>query len=282
MNTFLADAASWVATIPAPPGKQFEIGPLVIRAYALCLLAGIFAAAWLTHRRWTRMGGDGDLVLEVALWGSIAGIIGGRLYHVITSWDQLGPEWWAPFAVWKGGLGIWGGIALGVLAGALVVKRAGASVPKFMDAAAPGIVLGQGIGRLGNWFNQELFGGPTNLPWGLEVDAAHRPAAFADVATFHPTFAYEGLWNLGTCLVLIWIGKRFADTLKAPALFCLYVALYTLGRMWWELLRVDPSNHILGQRLNFWVSLVVCVGALGALVLVQKRSTTYSIEKGAA
>lgn len=278
MISLLPDLSALAASIPAPGGKQFHVGPLLIRAYALCLLAGIVAATWLTHRRWTRRGGDGDLVLEVALWGSIAGVLGGRLYHVITSWNELGPEWWAPFAIWKGGLGIWGGITCGVLAGAWVVHRAGMSVPHFMDAAAPGIVLGQAIGRLGNWFNQELFGGPSNLPWALEVDPPYRPAGEEQQATFHPTFAYEGLWNLATCALLLYLGHRYRTRLRAPALFCLYVALYTLGRTFWELLRVDPSNHFLGQRINFWVSLVVFAGAVAAFVIVQRRGPAYDAD----
>lgn len=278
MNPMWLDLPSLAGFIPAPGGKEFHLGPLLIRAYALCLLAGIAAATWLTHVRWTRRGGDGDLVLEVALWGSVAGIVGGRLYHVLTSWNTLGPEWWAPFAVWEGGLGIWGGIALGVLAGAFVVHRAGMSVPHFMDAAAPGIVLGQAIGRLGNWFNQELFGGPTDLPWGLEVDPARRPDGYADQATFHPTFAYEGLWCVGICLLLVWLGARYRTRLRAPALFCLYVALYTLGRIFWELLRIDPSRELLGQRLNFWVALVVCAGAVVAFVMVQRRGPAYDAD----
>lgn len=265
----VAHIADLAASIPAPGGKQFSLGPFTVRAYALCLLAGIAAATWLTHRRWTRRGGDGDLVLEVALWGSIAGIIGGRVYHVLTSWDRLGDQWWAPFAVWQGGLGIWGGITFGVLAGAWVVRRAGQPVAEFADAAAPGIILGQAIGRLGNWFNQELFGGPTTLPWGLEVDAAYRPDGYVDRTTFHPTFAYEGLWNLAACVVLIVVGARMR--LRAGALFCLYVVLYTLGRIVWELLRVDPSKYILGQRLNFWVSLLVCLGGIVAFVVIQRR-----------
>ncbi|MCB0883026.1 MAG: prolipoprotein diacylglyceryl transferase [Thermoleophilia bacterium] len=267
----LADAAHLAASIPAPPFKQFHLGPFLVRMYALCLLAGIAAAIWLSHRRWTRRGGDPDLPLEVGLWGAIAGVIGGRIYHDITSWDQLGPEWWAPFAVWKGGLGIWGGIAAGVLAGAWVVRRNGASVMRMMDVAAPGIVLAQGIGRLGNWFNQELFGGPTSLPWGLEVDPAFRPDGYESAATFHPTFAYEGLWNVAVCIALIVIGRRMGDRLRPPGLFCLYVILYCAGRIVCELLRVDPSHHILGQRLNFWVALVVLLGGVAALVWTQRR-----------
>ncbi len=201
--------ADILASIPAPSVRDLELGPLDIRLYALCLLAGVVVATWVTMIRWKEQGGDPDLVLEVALWSVLFGLIGGRLYHVITSWDQLGDEWYAPFAIWEGGLGIWGGVALGVVAGAYVTHRRGASVLAMMDAAAPGILIAQGIGRLGNYFNQELFGGPTDLPWGLEVDPSERPDAYPDNTTFHPTFLYEMLWNFAGAALIIWAGKRF-------------------------------------------------------------------------
>jgi prolipoprotein diacylglyceryl transferase len=191
------------------------------------------------------------------MWGVAAGIIGARLYHVITSWDEIPDEWWGAFAVWKGGLGVWGGIFFGVVAGAIVVRRAGESISLFADAAAPGLLLAQGIGRWGNWWNQELFGKPTDLPWGLEVDADHRPEQYVSDATFHPTFLYEFVYDLIGVGLLILIGSRFR--IKPPGLFALYVAYYTFGRTFEELLRVDPSGHFLGQRTNFWVSLVVCI-----------------------
>ena len=164
-----------LASIPAPSVRDLELGPLDIRLYALCILAGVVVATWLTMRRWKEQGGDPDLVLEVALWSVLFGLIGARLYHVITSSEEIGDEWYSPIAIWEGGLGIWGGVALGVAAGAYVTHRRGASVLAMMDAAAPGILIAQGIGRLGNYFNQELFGGPTDLPWGLEVDPDRRP-----------------------------------------------------------------------------------------------------------
>ncbi|HWH14134.1 MAG TPA: prolipoprotein diacylglyceryl transferase [Miltoncostaeaceae bacterium] len=269
MSMLAGGLQALAASIPAPPGRAIELGPLTIRAYALCVIAGIAVGTWLTLRRWRARGGDPDLVFEVALWITVAGLIGARLYHVVTSPDQIGDEWYAPFAVWEGGLGIWGGVLFGTLAGAFVVRRAGASVTQFMDAAAPAIPLGHAVGRLGNWFNQELFGGPTDLPWALEVDPRRRPAGYEDEATFHPTFLYEGLWNVGVAVALIVIGRRLA--IRPPGLFCLYVALYTLGRAFWELLRIDPSSEFLGQRVNFWVSVVLCVGALVAFVLVQRR-----------
>jgi prolipoprotein diacylglyceryl transferase len=258
-----------LASIPAPSVRNVELGPLDIRLYALCLLAGVVVATWLTMRRWKDQGGDPDLVLEVALWSVLFGLVGGRIYHVVTSWDQVGDEWYAPFAIWEGGLGIWGGVALGVVAGAYVTHRRGASVLAMMDAAAPGILIAQGIGRLGNYFNQELYGGPTDLPWGLEVDPSERPDAYPDNTTFHPTFLYEMLWNFAGAAVLIWAGKRFR--IRPPGIFCLYVAIYSLGRIFWEQLRVDPSAEFLGQRLNFYVALALFVGAIAVFVWSQRR-----------
>jgi prolipoprotein diacylglyceryl transferase len=176
---------------------------------------------------------------------------------VITSWDEVPDEWWGVFAVWKGGLGVWGGILLGCIAGAVVVRRSGESVLAFMDAVAPGLLVAQAIGRVGNWWNQELFGEPTDLAWGLEIAPEHRPPEFADSETFHPTFLYEALWNLFAAGLLLLLDRfiRF----RPPALFALYVALYTAFRMFEETLRIDTSHEFWGQRLNFWVALVLFV-----------------------
>ncbi len=257
------------ATIPAPSIRQIELGPLEIRLYALCILAGIVVATVLTMARWRARGGDNELVFEAALWGVLGGLVGGRLYHVVTSWDQLGDEWYAPLAIWEGGMGIWGSILVGVLAGALVVRLKGASVTGFMDAAAPGILIAQAIGRLGNYFNQELFGGPTDLPWGLEVGVQYRPDGYLDVTTFHPTFLYEMVWNLTAALLLILIGRRFR--VRAPGIFALYVAFYCAGRIIWEQLRIDPSQEFYGQRLNFYVSVALLAAAVVAFLLIQLR-----------
>ncbi len=261
--------AALVASIPAPDVRDITLGPLEIRLYALCLLAGIAAAVWISMRRWRAVGGDPDLVLEVALWSVLAGLVGARLYHDITSWDEVGDEWYGPIAIWQGGLGIWGGVLFGVATGALVTHLRGASVLKMMDAAAPGILVAQGIGRLGNYFNQELFGGPTDLPWALEVDLQHRPEKYIDDTTFHPTFLYEMLWNFGGAALIVWLGHRFR--LRAPGVFCLYVMVYSLGRIFWEQLRVDPSKMFLGQRLNFYVALALFLGAVVAFVWSVRR-----------
>jgi prolipoprotein diacylglyceryl transferase len=197
-----------IASIPSPPDNGIQIGPFLLHAYGVLYAVAVVAAVIITRRRWAARGGDPELVDEVALWGFPAGLIGGRLYHVITSWNEVPHTWWGPFAVWKGGLGIWGGIALGVIVGLWRVKKRGADVPAFMDAGAPALLVAQSIGRVGNWFNQELFGKPTNLPWGLKIDPEHRPAQYAHDATFHPTFLYEIVWNLSLAGFLVWLGHH--------------------------------------------------------------------------
>jgi prolipoprotein diacylglyceryl transferase len=225
----------------------------------------VIAAVVITKRRYS---GDPSLVDEVALWGFPAGLIGGRLYHLATSWDEVPHTWWGPFAVWKGGLGIWGGIALGTAVGIWRLRRAGADVPLFLDAAAPALLVAQAIGRVGNYFNQELFGRPTSLPWGLEIDPEHRPDRYLHSATFHPTFLYEIVWNLALAAFLVWLGRR--RTIRPPGLFALYVAGYSAFRIFEELLRVDPAKHILGLRLNFFIAGVLTVVGLTWFVRTQR------------
>jgi prolipoprotein diacylglyceryl transferase len=255
-----AVSVALLASIPSPSTGVYHVGPLTIHMYGLMLLLGIAACIWLTGRRWVKWGGDWDLVYRVAIWGVVAGIVGARIYHLVTSWNQdaaIHAHWYGPAAVWSGGLGIWGAIPFGVLAGAWVIRRSGNSVVLFMDAVAPGLLLAQGIGRWGNYFNQELYGKATTLPWGLKIDAT--PGVL-----HHPTFLYEFVWDLIGVFVLLWIDRRFR--MKRPALFSLYVVWYCIFRTYEETLRVDPSNHFLGQRINFWVSLVVGLCALAFFV----------------
>jgi prolipoprotein diacylglyceryl transferase len=259
-----------VASIPSPHTGIINLGPLHIHLYGLTLLVAILACVWLTTVRWKRLGGDPDLVIRVAVWGVAFGVVGARAYHDITSWSEVpNPKWKGVFEVWQGGLGVWGGILLGTLAGWAVVRRAGVSFAPFMDAAAPGLLLAQGIGRIGNWWNQELFGKPTSLPWGLKIDAAHRPVQYIGNATFHPTFLYELIWDVVGVLLLLWVARRWR--IRPPGLFALYVAYYCFGRFFEELLRVDPSQHFAGLRLNAWVSIVCFVVAAGAFVWLQRR-----------
>ena len=253
-----------LAFIPSPSSGVVHAGPLTIHMYGLMLLLAIAACVWLTGRRWVARGGDWDLIFRCTVWGVAAGIVGARLYHDITSWNEVPNHWWGPFAVWEGGLGVWGGIGLGVAVGAIIVHRSGNSVRVMMDCIAPGLLLAQGIGRLGNWWNQELFGKPTSLPWGLKIDSIHRPLGYESYATFHPTFLYELLWDFGGVAVLLLVDRRFK--IKPPALFALYVSIYTAFRMFEESLRIDPSHHFLGMRLNFWVSLTLFVASTAFFV----------------
>jgi prolipoprotein diacylglyceryltransferase len=220
--------------IPSPHTGVIHIGPLQLHMYGLTLLVAILACVWLTGHRWKAMGGDWDLVTRV----------------------------------WKGGLGIWGGILFGALAGAVVVKRSGYDVAKFLDAAAPGLLLAQGIGRIGNWWNQELYGKPTKLPWGLEISVAHRPLQYLDRATFHPTFLYELIWNLALAAFLVWLGHR--RRIRPPGLFALYVTGYSAFRIFEESLRVDPAHYILGLRLNFYVACLLTVGGAAWFAISQR------------
>jgi prolipoprotein diacylglyceryl transferase len=251
-----------LASIPSPSSGTVDLGPLTIHLYGLTLLVAIAACIWITGRRWVARDGDWDLVYRCALWGVSAGIVGARLYHLATSWEEVpDPKWRGVFEIWHGGLGVWGGVAAGVLVGGFVARRAGADVPLLMDCVAPGLLVAQAIGRLGNWWNQELYGKPTKLPWGLEIDPVHRVAPYFDTATrFHPTFLYELLWNLAAAGVLLWLGRR--RTIRPPGIFALYVALYCFGRFWVELLRVDEAHHIAGLRVNAWVAAIGVVAGL--------------------
>ncbi len=254
------------ALLPSPSQSVWHLGPVAIRAYALCIIAGIIAAVLLTRRRWAARGGQADDILDISIWAVPFGIIGGRLYHVITDaqlYFGMGKNPVRAFYIWEGGLGIWGAVALGAVGAWIGCRRKNVSLAAFADAAAPGLVLAQAIGRWGNYFNQELFGGPSTLPWAVYIDAAHRPVHTAEIATYHPAFLYEFLWNIGVFVLLLWAERRFR--LSGGRLFTLYVAAYTLGRVWIEALRVDDVNHFLGLRLNIWTSILVFAGAVTVL-----------------
>ncbi|WP_084040104.1 prolipoprotein diacylglyceryl transferase [Demequina sp. NBRC 110053] len=261
-------------SIPSPPAawQSFDIGPLTIHAYALFILAGIFFALWLTTRRWVERGGEAETVGEIALWAIPFGIIGGRIYHVISTpgpYFGEGGDPWAAFEIWNGGLGIWGAVALGALGAYIGARRHGASFTAFADAAAPAVLIAQAIGRLGNWFNQELFGRPTDVPWALEIDPAFRPEGYEQYATFQPTFLYELLWNVAGAVLIIWLDKRY--DLRGGRVFWLYVIVYVSGRLWIETVRIDTAVTVGGLRINVWVSIAVLALGVAMFVLLGVR-----------
>jgi prolipoprotein diacylglyceryl transferase len=258
------------AFIPSPSSNGFSIGPFFFHAYGIAYVFAVAAAIFISRRRWARVGGDPDIVYDIAMWGFPAGLIGGRIYFVITTPSQVPDHWWGVFAIWQGGLGIWGGIAGGAAGGLWALRRRldHADVLRFMDVAAPGLLVAQAIGRIGNYFNQELFGGPTTLPWGLKISLAHRPPGYTRFATFQPTFLYEIIWNLALAAFLVWLGNR--RRIRAPGLFALYVAGYSGFRIFEETLRIDYSTHILGLRLNFFVASVLCVIGLLWFLVIQR------------
>ena len=266
--------------IPSPSLSSFSVGPLTIHFYALCIITGIAAAIWIGRKRYANLGGNPDDVSEVAIWAVPFGIIGGRIYHVITSPAQYFGANGNPvdaLRIWEGGLGIWGAISLGAV-GAYLYFRTHKTTLNFrqlLDSLAPGVVVAQAIGRIGNYFNQEVFGKPTELPWGLEIDPVNRPDGFESYGTFHPTFLYELLWCLVVAVLLIKLPgflKQIAS--KQGDIFALYILGYTLGRVWIESLRIDEANLILGLRLNIWVSLIVLITASAYLIASKRRGNT--------
>ena len=258
---FLSTAVdtSVLASIPSPSSGR--LGPL--NMYGLMIALGVLAAIELARVRWRDRGGNPDDIYAIALWAVPAGLIGARLYHLATDWRSYEGRWGDAVKIWEGGLGIPGGIAAGVGVGVWIAYRRGIRLPTGLDAIIPGIPLAQAIGRLGNYWNQELFGRPTDLPWGLEIDGANRPLEYAEFQTFHPTFLYELLWSLALVGVLVAIDRR--RVLRPGNILPLYIGGYFLGRLWVEALRIDDASIILGLRVNIWMSLLGIVGA--ALVL---------------
>jgi prolipoprotein diacylglyceryl transferase len=289
MQAVLSVAAMFPASIPSPDWSGFDIplpwGSLRIHAYALCILAGIVVGLWLTSVRWARRGAPEGSVWDIAIWAIPFGIIGGRLYHVVSSPDAyFGPGFNGTGdlslipQIQRGGLGIWGAVVLGALGAWIGCRRAGVKLAAFLDAAAPGLLLAQAIGRWGNYFNQELFGAPTTLPWGLQIDADNPnfPPGMPADTLFHPTFLYESLWNLVGVGILLLLDRRFS--FRRGRLFWLYAVYYTLGRVWIELMRIDDAEQIslfgITTRLNVWTSLFVLLVALGAFIVLGRRTPT--------
>jgi prolipoprotein diacylglyceryl transferase len=257
-----------IASFPSPSTNVLHAGPFTVHVYGLCYAVAVIVAIAITRRRWAAQGGSRELVYDVALWGFPAGIVGGRLYYLATTPGDSFDHWWGPFAVWHGGLGIWGGIALGTVVGIWRIRRAGADVARFLDAAAPALLVAQAIGRVGNYFNQELFGRPTDLPWAVEIDPEHRPARYLADPAFHPTFLYELLWNLLLAAALVALGKR--RSIRPPGLFALYIAGYCAFRIVDELLRVDPAAHVLGVRWNLLLAVTGTLVGIGWFVALQR------------
>ena len=257
-----------IADIPSPSFNSIDIGPLSLNLYGLMIALGVIAAVWLFGRRLEERGvGTKEDASSIAIWAVLAGVVGARLYHVITDYDRFRDNWDEIPAIWNGGLGIPGGLLAGTVVGMYLAQRRGIPIAVAATCAAPAIPLAQAIGRWGNYFNQELYGRPTTLPWGLEIDAEHIQSGYELGTTFHPTFLYESLWSLGLCLVLLWIDKRFRP---APGqLFVMYVIGYGIGRFWVEGLRIDRADEILGLRVNQVVALAAVV--VGAIVLAWMR-----------
>ncbi|WP_084403238.1 prolipoprotein diacylglyceryl transferase [Schaalia suimastitidis] len=266
-------------SIPSPSESVWWIGPVPIRAYGLLIMCGMLIAVWWSSKRYAKRGGNPDVLFDVALWAIPFGIVGARIYHVITSPDNyFGPngEWVRVFYIWEGGIGIWGGVIGGALGVWLALKRSGARLAPVADAIAPALLVAQAIGRWGNWFNQELFGAPTTLPWGLEIDAAHLPAGYAEGTLFHPTFLYESLWNLAAAFVIVRLEKKMR--LYAGQVFAMYLLAYPLGRMWIEYVRIDEAYSFLGLRLNIWTSLAMFILGIALYVLAGKRADSPTVD----
>ena len=261
-------------SIPSPSHGVWYLGPVPLRGYALAIILGIVAAIWIGERRWIARGGRSGDVSDLALWAVPFGLVGGRLYHVATDWQLYFGEDRNPITalyVWRGGLGVWGAIALGAVGVVVGAKVKGLKVLPVLDALAPGVLVAQALGRWGNWFNQELYGRPTDLPWALEIDADHRPIEYVDVGTFHPTFLYEFLWCLAGFAFVVWADRRFR--LGHGRVVALYVMVYTLGRGWIEMLRIDDVQltDVLGLRLNVWTSIVLFVLAAAYFAVSARR-----------
>lgn len=249
-----------LTSIPSPGSDSLDLGSLELRAYGLMIALGVLAAAWLFHRRFVQRGHSPELASSATVWAVIAGLIGSRIYHVITDWRTYQGNWGESWQIWEGGLGIPGAVIAAAAVMWVYARQKGVPLPDIADSVAPALPLGQAIGRWGNWFNQELYGRPTDLPWALEIDPDNRRRPYLNHDTFHPTFLYECIWNLALVGALLWVGKRF--TLKPGRLFGLYVLGYSLGRLWIEFIRVDFASELAGVRVNIWVMLALILGSV--------------------
>ena len=260
-----------LAFIPSPSNGTLNIGPLPLHVYGLLLAVGVVVGTLISERRWQRWGHDrreiGDMIVVVV----ISGVVGARLYHVATDYQLFEHHWIRVFEIWRGGLSIWGVIIAGVLAVVVMSRIRHVDTLGIMDAMTVGIMVAQAFGRWGNYFNQELFGEPTRLPWGLEIDRAHRPAGYTQFTTFHPTFLYESLYLIILVGILLAVERRFV--LRRGQSTALYLAMYTFGRFWFENLRIDPAHTIFGLRVNAWVSLLACIGTAAWFVWLGRRGT---------
>jgi phosphatidylglycerol:prolipoprotein diacylglycerol transferase len=272
-------------TLPSPPSPViFEVGPFALRYYGLCIAIGVAVATWLTARELARTGYDGALALDALFFVVPLGLIGARVYHVITDYDLYdgNPHSFFPgvFEIWNGGLGIYGAVVGGFLGLLLFARIRGINPLVLADAAAPGLILAQAIGRWGNYFNQELFGRPSSLPWAIEIAPENRPSGFASEATFHPTFLYESIWNVLVCFILLFVARRFANSLKNGDIALLYVCLYSVGRFFVETLRIDPAFLIGDFRGNLFVASVLALTF--ALILFLRHAGRSSPRKRSA
>lgn len=260
-----------VASLPSPSSGVVHLGPFPLHAYGLMIAIGILAGLSLARRRAPQHGFDRDVISSLALWGLPAGLAGARAYHVATDWRRFQGHWLDALKVWHGGLGIPGGMLAGIGVGLCIARRRRLPLGPLLDTVAPALPLAQAIGRWGNWWNQELFGRPTGLPWGLEIDAANRPPGYELAATFHPTFLYESIWNFALVATLLLIGRR--GRLRSGQLFALYVAGYGSGRIWTEALRIDPASRLGPFRVNIWMSLVLLIGGIAGYVWAGRPNT---------
>lgn len=265
--------------IPSPSNGILHVGPIPLHAYGLCLAVGVLVAATIAERRWEARGGKAGTIGEIGVVVVVSGVVGARVYHLFTGYDWNAGGIVGTVKIWQGGLSIWGAVAGGALAVVIVARRRGLPTLTLFDSIAPGVVVAQAIGRWGNYFNQELFGRPTRLPWGLEIDVAHRPAQYATFKTFHPTFLYESLWCLVIFGLIVWVERRFRA--RAGQAFALYVALYTFGRVFFELMRSDPATKVFGVRFNALLSAALCViFAVWFVVLARRDVEVGDLEDG--